>query len=96
MPAKDRLTVSKDFLYRNPNRKANVYGFDPTSAVKLNLPIVTAVTAVDLEDGQTILLRVHEAVYNDTAPHTLLSEFQLRECVEKLDARSRKHGGDQT
>jgi hypothetical protein len=59
-------------------RRANVVGFDHEAAVKRNLPIVSAITAVDLPYGISVILIVHEAIYNDTANHSLLSEFQLR------------------
>jgi hypothetical protein len=62
-------------------RRANVVGFDHEAAVKRNLPIVSAITAVDLPDGISVILTVHEAIYNDTANHSLLSEFQLRDLV---------------
>jgi hypothetical protein len=57
-------------------RGANVVGFDHEAAVKRNLPIVSAITAVDLSDGISVLLIVHESIYDDTANHSLLSEFQ--------------------
>jgi hypothetical protein len=61
-------------------RRANVVRVDHETAVKRNLPIVSAITAVDLPDGISVQLIVHEAIYNDTANHSLLSEFQLRYC----------------
>jgi hypothetical protein len=60
-------------------RRANVVGFDHEAAVKSNLPIVSAINANDLLDGTSVILIVHEAIYNDTANHSLLSEFQLRD-----------------
>jgi hypothetical protein len=57
-------------------RRANVVVFDHEAAVKRNFPIVSAITAVDLPDGISVLLIVHEAIYNDTFNHSLLSEFQ--------------------
>jgi hypothetical protein len=56
-------------------RRANVVNFDDEAAFKRNLPIVSAITAVDLPDGISVILIVHEAIYNDTANHSLLSEF---------------------
>jgi hypothetical protein len=56
-------------------RRANVAGFDHESEVKRNLPIVSAITAVDLPDGISVILIFHEAIDNDTANHSLLSEF---------------------
>ena len=80
---------------RHPIRKANVVGFDRDLAVKRGLPIVSAVTAVDLPDGRVILLRAAEAIYNETSDHTLLSEFQIRDFGVIADTVSRKHGGRQ-
>jgi hypothetical protein len=57
-------------------RRANVVGFDHEAAVKRNLPIVSAITAVDLPDGISVILIVHEGIYNYTANHSLLSNFK--------------------
>jgi hypothetical protein len=53
-------------------RRANVLGFDHEAAVKRNLPIVSAMTAVDLPDRISVLLIVHEVIINDTANHSIL------------------------
>jgi hypothetical protein len=42
-----------------------------------------------------MILIVHEAIYNDTANHSLLSEFQLRNFGIKIDLICHKHGGTQ-
>jgi hypothetical protein len=42
-----------------------------------------------------VILIVHEAIYNDTANHSLLSEFQLRDFCVKIDSICHKHGGTQ-
>jgi hypothetical protein len=42
-----------------------------------------------------VILIVHEAIYNDTANHSLLSEFQLRDFGVKIDSIFQKHGGTQ-
>jgi hypothetical protein len=76
-------------------RRANVVRFDHEAAVKRNLPIVSAITAVDLPDGVSVILTVHEAIYNDIANHSLLSEFQLRDFGVKIDSICQKHGGTQ-
>jgi hypothetical protein len=54
-------------------RRSNVVGFDHEAAVKRNLSIVSAITAVDLPDGISVILIVHEAIYNDTVNNSLLS-----------------------
>jgi hypothetical protein len=76
-------------------RRANVVGFDHEASVKWNLPIVSAITAVDLANGISVLLIVHEGIYNDTTNHLLLSEFQLRDSAVKIDSICHKHGGTQ-
>jgi phosphoserine aminotransferase len=65
-------------------RRANVVGFDHEAAVKRNLSIVSAITAVDLQDGTSVIIIVHEAIYNDTANHSFFSGFQLRDFGVKL------------
>jgi hypothetical protein len=42
-----------------------------------------------------MLLIVHKAIYYDTANHSLLSEFQLRDFGIKIDSICHKHGGTQ-
>jgi hypothetical protein len=42
-----------------------------------------------------VLLIVHETIYNDSANHSLLSEFQLRDFGVKIDSICHKHGGIQ-
>jgi hypothetical protein len=79
----------------NNTRRANVVVFDNEAAVKRNLPIVSAITAADLPDRVSVLLIVHEAIYNDTANHSLLSEFQLRDFGMKVDSICHKHRGTQ-
>jgi hypothetical protein len=76
-------------------RRANVVGFDHEAPVKRNLPIVSEITVIDLPDGISAILIVHEAIYNDTANHSLLSEFQLRDFGVKIDSICHKHEGTQ-
>jgi hypothetical protein len=68
-----------EILSIHSSRRANVVGFNNETAVKLNLPIVSAITALDLPNGQSVLLLVHEGIYNETSNHSLLSEFQFSE-----------------
>jgi hypothetical protein len=65
-------------------RRANVVGFDHEAAVRRNLPIFSAITAIDLPDEISVVLIVHEDIYNDTANNSLLSEFKLRDFGVKL------------
>jgi hypothetical protein len=68
-----------EILSIHSSRRANVVGFYHETAVKRNLTIVSSITAFDLPNGQSVLLLVHEGIYNETSNHSLLSEFQLRE-----------------
>jgi hypothetical protein len=60
------------------SRRENKVGFNHEAAVKRNLPIVSAITAVDLPDEISVILIVHEAIYNDSANQSLLSEFSIK------------------
>jgi hypothetical protein len=42
-----------------------------------------------------VILIVHEDIYNDTANHSILSEFQFRDFSVKIDSICHKHGGTQ-
>ena len=50
---------------------------------------------VDLPDGSSVLIIVHEVIYNETANHSLLSEFKLWELGVKIDSSCHRHGGTQ-
>jgi hypothetical protein len=72
------LRIKWEVLSVHNTRRKNVVGFDHEAAVKRNLPIVCAITAVDLPYGISVLLFVNEAIYNDTANRSFLSEFHSR------------------
>ena len=55
-------------------RKVNTVGFDKKAAVKKNLPVVSAVGAVDI-DNETVLIQTNEAVCNETGHHSLMGKF---------------------
>ena len=48
-----------------------------------------------MPNGQSILLLVHEGIYNEISGHSLLSEFQLREFGIIIDSSCCRHGGAQ-
>jgi hypothetical protein len=50
---------------------------------------------MDLPNGKSILLVIHEAIHNDTSNHSLLSKFQLREHGIVIDSTCHRHGGTQ-
>ena len=42
-------------------------GFDHEATIKRNLPIVSVITALDLPNGSSTLLVVHEFIYNESS-----------------------------
>ena len=48
-----------EILSIHNSRRANVVGFDNETAIKRNLPIVSAITSLDLPNGKSILLLLH-------------------------------------
>jgi hypothetical protein len=84
-----------EILSIHSSRRTNVVGFDHKTAIKRNLPIVRAVTALDLPNRQSVLLLVHEGIYNETSNHSLLLEFQLREIGIVIDSICHRYGGAQ-
>jgi hypothetical protein len=93
----DTCVLGKDWevLSIHNSRRANVVRFDHETAIKRNLPIVSAITAIDLPSGESILLVIHEGIYNEIAAHSLLSGFQLREFGINIDSICHRHGGTQ-
>ena len=75
------------------NRTVTVQGFDASMTME-ELPVVSAVTAVDLEEG-TFILEVNEAIHVPNNPTSLLSTFQVRENGGIVDDVSARHGGKQ-
>ena len=82
-----------EILPTNNKRRTNVVGFNHETAIRRNLPILSAITALDLPNGQSIILVIHEGMYNETSNHTLLSKFQLREFGVIINATCHRHGG---
>ena len=76
-------------------RKMNIIGFDSQASRRDVLRVIIAITGVELNDGQVILLRISEAAFNPNSAHSLLSEFQLQEKGCKIDSKAKRHGGKQ-
>jgi hypothetical protein len=72
-----------------------VVGFDHETAITRNLSIVSTNTVLDLPNGQSVLLGIHESIYFQTSNHSLLSKLQLREFGIKIDSICHRHGGAQ-
>ena len=70
-------------------KHANVIRFDEKSAKKSGLPIIQAVTKVNMPNGESILLCAKHLIYNEDCSHTLLSNFQMREMGIIVDDMSK-------
>jgi hypothetical protein len=66
-------------------RRANVVDFDIETEVKRSLLIVSAITAVELPDGTSVVLIAHKDIHNETAIPSLCSGFQFRDTGVKID-----------
>ena len=75
------------------DRQTALGGYDTSTTVKTNVPIGSGITAIDLPDGETILLKVNEATILGPEGHSLLSVVQIREHGIELDEKPRLHGG---
>jgi hypothetical protein len=84
-----------EIISTHNSRRANVVSFDHETVIKRNLPIVSAITVLDLSNGQSVLLVIHESIYNETSNHSLLSGFQRREFGVMIDSMCHRHGGTQ-
>jgi hypothetical protein len=69
---------------------ANLVGFDK-DAKKKGLPILSGAVKVKLDNGESIILRVHQGVYNAGSSTTLISEFQVRDHGLILDSVCTRH-----
>src|SRR5687767_2135247 len=74
-------------------RYATLIRYDPSTTRSGKIPIVSAYIKVKTATiGQIpILLKVHEAPYNQSSPITLLSEYQIREHGLVIDSVAKKH-----
>ena len=54
-------------------RKMNIIDFDSQASRKDVLRVVIAITAVELSNGQVILLKILEAAFNPNSVHSLLA-----------------------
>ena len=70
-------------------KRANLIGFDKNLS-KRGLPVVCALAVVEVGDVKH-LLRINQAVYNEKADLTLLSDFQMKEHGWLIDSTSRRH-----
>ena len=73
------------------DRKVTISGYNKEDEAVVY--IGSAYTAVDLPDGQTILLQVNEATIHGATGKTLLSVIQMRDNNVFVDEIPRKFGG---
>jgi hypothetical protein len=61
------------------NKKVNVTGFDPSLGKVKDLDLVSAALAYDCsETGETVIMRIHQAVHVPTMINDLLCPMQMR------------------
>ena len=91
----DTTLVGKGFKIESTTaRSVNVQGFNEN--MKINkLPIVTAVTAIDLPE-ETLILEFNECIHVENNTVSLLSTFQTRENGVQVYDTARRHGGKQS
>ena len=70
---------------------ANVVGFDEQSAKKCGLPIISGVVKVVNSNGKSIFMRAKHLIYNAPSPHTLFSNYHMRELGIIMDDVSKRH-----
>jgi hypothetical protein len=78
----------------DPQRYANLVGYDENSTRKRHLKIITANSLATTDNDERIILCVHEAVNNPGSKTTLLSEFQMRENGIVVDSVAKTHKKD--
>lgn len=74
-------------------RKVQIAGYDNSHTIRDNVEIGSAITAVDLPSGETVLLRVNEATLLGEHANSLLSVVQLREANVIVEDTPKRHGG---
>jgi hypothetical protein len=74
------------------DRKVEIAGYDNKATVKSNIPIGSAITAVDLPTGETILLRANEATIMGEDANTFFSVTQMREHGVEVHDIAKRHG----
>ena len=72
-------------------KTANLVGYNPQTTNSSNLPVVTVLLKAVSAENVSVLLCVHEAVYNQNSTITLLSEYQVREYAIVVNSIASKH-----
>ena len=74
-------------------RCVTVSGFAKTDTEKHNILIGSGITATDLPNGETVLLRLNESTILGKESNSLMSVVQMREHGVIVEDKSRRHGG---
>ena len=74
-------------------RTVQVAGYHTRDTIKHDVPIGTGITAVDLPNGETILIRANEATILDQNANTLFSVPQMLENGVDVQDKAKRHGG---
>ena len=61
------------------DKRVEIAGYDTKETIKSNIPIVSAITEVDLPSEETIFLRSNQATIMGKDANTLFSVTQMRE-----------------
>ena len=75
------------------DRTVQVSGYHSTDTIKHDVPIGCGITAVDLPNGQTILIKANEATILDKNANTLFSVPQMLENGVEVQDKAKRHGG---
>ena len=67
------------YIDETSDRTLTIEGYNSGTTTKENVPIGTGLTVVDLPDGESILLQVHEATVLGEIANTLFSEMQMEQ-----------------
>jgi len=91
----DTTLVGKGFKIESTTaRSVNVQGFSEKMTID-KLPIVTAITAIDLPET-TLILEFNECIHVENNAVSLMSTFQARENSVDVYDVTRRHGGKQS
>jgi hypothetical protein len=72
-------------------RHAYLVGYDPANTRSSKIPIVSGYIKVKAHNDIPVILEVHEALFNDKSPITLISEYQARDFGTIIDSVSTRH-----
>jgi hypothetical protein len=63
------------------SRRANMVGFDHETSIKRNLPLVSAITDLDLPNRLSVLFFKNESIHKESSNHSLLLECRLKKII---------------